>query len=455
MYIFKFADIGEGLHEGLVGELLVKVGDQVKDGTNLFIVENEKMTTEISSPVNGIITKIFFKQGDTIHVGQEIFHIDDGSSVEVVPTPVAKPPSTAIEETKIIPKVSQEAPPINTEKKQIIQIQEVAKKDGEEEASSVVGQVQVSNNILPLLGDQVEGYKYNNHSSEQLISPIARKMVNEHHLDIRGIKGSGLNGKIMIADLKLFSDNSLANQGTFGVETHISTETRKKPTPLRNKIAQVMKESWNSVAYTNLAREIDITELWNLRSTINQFYAKKLDAKITFLPYLIKAICLALKDFPIINATYDEKTHEIVYHSEVNIGVAVDTEYGLFVPVIKLANKKSIISLAKEITILANKAKAKKLDLSQMTGGTLTVTNYGSLGAEIGVPVINHPELAIVGLGAIKDSLKRIDGVIVDRKIFNLTVACDHRWIDGAEIARFINLVKDYIENPYPIFMED
>ena len=447
MYSFKFADIGEGIHEGKVGEILVKEGDTVKDGTNIIVVETDKVTTEIASPVNGTISKILIKVGDNIHVGQELFLIDTGSGSTAAPAPTAP----AVEEKK--------------------------EESKEQVGASVVGEVKVSNNVLPSFGSQqVEMSSSSNQTStynntDVLASPVARLLALEHNVDLSTVKGTGPSGRILKEDIL-----SLMSNGSSSTETVQSTVTQQvvstpvvntevmtanisqtsiatredkaiETTPMRKAIAKAMKESWSNVAYTNLAVEIDVTELWDQRNKFKDLILEQEGIKLTLLPFIVKAISKALVKYPTFNSHVDEANGHIIQKGAVNIGIAIDTKDGLIVPNIKNADKLSVLDIAKEITLLAEKARTKKIQMSDLAGGTFSISNYGSLGASFGVPVIKHPEIAIAGIGTLENKAKRVGLHFVERKVMYLTVAADHRWVDGGDIARFVGLVKQYLEN--------
>lgn len=447
MYSFKFADIGEGIHEGKVGEILVKEGDAVKDGTNIIVVETDKVTTEIASPVNGTISKILIKVGDNIHVGQELFLIDTGSGSTAAPAAT----TPAVEEKK--------------------------EESKEQVGASVVGEVKVSNNVLPSFGSQQvemssssnETSTYNN--TDVLASPVARLLALEHNVDLSTVKGTGPSGRILKEDiLSLMSNGSSSTQTVQSTvtqqvvstpvvntevmtanisQTSIATREDKaiETTPMRKAIAKAMKESWSNVAYTNLAVEIDVTELWDQRNKFKDLILEQEGIKLTLLPFIVKAISKALVKYPTFNSHVDEANGHIIQKGAVNIGIAIDTKDGLIVPNIKNADKLSVLDIAKEITLLAEKARTKKIQMSDLAGGTFSISNYGSLGASFGVPVIKHPEIAIAGIGTLENKAKRVGLHFVERKVMYLTVAADHRWVDGGDIARFVGLVKQYLEN--------
>lgn len=475
MYIFKFADIGEGIHEGKVSDILVKEGDTVKDGTDLFAVETDKITTEVASPVDGVISKILINVGDTIHVGDPIFEINTDS------TGAAPAPSQVEEKKEVI-----ETP--------VVKEVEPAKEESSESGASVVGEVKVSNNVLPLFGSNTLNVTKTVEivgNDETLASPVARALAKNNNIDITKVSGTGPNGRIMKEDIeKLISKDSslisttsnepvhqatavavaaapaqstvsnsssstaiVANKVESGIATIVEGDKTLEMTSMRKAIANAMKRSWNNAAYTNLSVEIDVTEVWDQRNKIKDYIFETENVKLNLLPFIIKAIAKALKQFPMFNAVNDDANGTLILRNEVNVGIAVDTKDGLIVPNIKNADKLSILDIAKSIADIASRARAKKITMADLSKGTFSVSNYGSLGIEFGVPVINYPEVAIAGLGTATNKVKKVGIQMVERKVMYLTIAADHRWVDGGDIARFANQIKQYLENITLLFV--
>ncbi|MDQ0513918.1 pyruvate dehydrogenase E2 component (dihydrolipoamide acetyltransferase) [Mycoplasmoides fastidiosum] len=410
MYYFKFADIGEGLHEGKVTQILVKEGDQIKDGDALFEVETDKVTSEITSPVNGKIFKIKIAVDQTVHVGEVVFVIDDGSGPEdpSQENPAHEAPAPAVETAPV--SASQPAP---------------------------VASVEPTTTI----------------SADVVISPLAKKIATANSIDVTGLQGSGPHNRIMSADLSQqpapLSTPTVATQPTPVVQpTKLGTHpvaAREKTSSLRQVIAKNLKQSWEKVAYVTQVVEADVTNLVELRSQYKEMVLKTTGVKLTFLPFIARATALALQQFPIFTSQYDEATQELVYPGTLNLGIAVDTDYGLLVPNIKDAHTKSVLQLAADITTLAKKARARELKGADMSNGHFTITNYGSAGAIFGMPVIKFPEMAILGVGTI---VTRVLADHQEHHFMYLTVAADHRWADGVEIATFASTIKKYLENP-------
>ena len=407
MFRFKFADIGEGIHEGKVGEILVKVGDSVTDGKDIIVVETDKVTTPIASPVDGVISEILVKVGDNIHVGQDLFVIQTDMS-----SPVAKEP---------------------------------ANDQNKEEAASVVGEVKVSNDLLPSFGNQMADNK--NHSTTTVLaSPTARILAKNNGIDITTIQGSGPLQRVLKEDVLNAINNHQSNKHEHKV-TAFKDDQVIETSSIRKAIAKAMKESWNNVAYTNLSVEIDVTELWDQRNKFKDYVLKQEGVKLTLLPFIVKAIAKVLEIYPVFNAHVDEANNRIIQKANINIGIAIDTNDGLIVPNIKDVNQLSILEIAMAINDLAQKARSKKIQLSDLSNGTFSISNYGSLGVDFGVPVIKYPEIAIIGIGTLNSKVKK-DGLhFVERKVMHLTMAADHRWVDGGDIGRFLSKVKHLLEN--------
>ncbi|VEU59055.1 2-oxo acid dehydrogenase subunit E2 [Mesomycoplasma neurolyticum] len=307
--------------------------------------------------------------------------------------------------------------------------------------------------------------------TKPLVTPIARAVAKRLGVDLNLItQGSGPNNRITKDDVIAFSQKQMSSSTTVTTQaptpevvtttTATTTSTvsnqsstletkRVKITPIRKAIAKAMINSRDNVAYFSLVNEIDVTKLWNLRKEIVEDVQKTTGVKLTFLPFIAKAILIALKEFPIMAAKYDEAANEIVYPATLNLGIAVDTETGLMVPVVKDAQTLSMTALAAEISRLALAARNKTIKVTEMQNGSFTITNYGSVGALFGTPVINYPELAIAGVGAIVDRVVfNKQGEVKPAKVMNITISADHRWIDGADAGRFIARVKELLEKP-------
>ncbi|AVP49414.1 dihydrolipoamide acetyltransferase family protein [Williamsoniiplasma luminosum] len=422
MFKVKFADIGEGLTEGKVAEVLVKLGQEVKAGDPLFFVETDKVNSEIPAPVTGKIANILIKADQDIVVGEVVMEIDDGSATAAAkPEPTPAAPTTA---------------PI-------------------EENASVVGATPVSNKLIDRGGPT--NTNQNQSNKQILATPLVRKMAKDLGIDLATITGSGSNGKILSHDLK----KPVVNQPTqpsvapspqagpaFVASFNDALTFESKPmNAIRKATVKAMKKSHTENASFTGFKDIDVTNLVATRNQIKDVAASQ-GIKLTFLAFIVKAAAQALKAFPNINVRIDEANNAIQFMNNINIGIAVDTPEGLMVPVIKSADKMSLFQIAHAISDLATKARDKKLTMKEMTEATFTITNFGSVGLTYATPIINPPEAAIMGVGAMTKQPVYLDGEFKPRDIMPFVATVDHRVIDGADAGRFLMKIEEYLQNP-------
>ena len=431
MYKFKFADIGEGLHEGKVGEIYVKIGDKIKEGDSLFSVETDKVTSDIPSPVTGLIKSILTKTGETVHVGDEVFHIDDGSSPNQKSDSSLQETSNKLDKPKT---KSQEAQPKSSHL-------------GKEEGASVVGSITVSNQKMTTFNTSIANNSIQN--SFVLATPYARKLATEKGITIESVRGTGANGRVLSKDIANYVSESANSQALTSPKASELQSFSMPISTMRKAIAKAMTNSWKNVAYTNLSTEVNMTKLWEERKSLVAYTEKKYSIRISFTALVAMAVIKALYDFPELNSQFNEQENVIKHNGAINLGIAVDTPKGLVVPVIKNAHTKNIVTIAKDIKNLATKARDGKLNRDDVSGGTFTLTNYGSAGAMFGVPVINYPEIAILGTGIITDRVfANNQNDFYNGKVMHLTLAADHRWVDGAKIGQFVSHIKSLLESP-------
>lgn len=443
MYDFKFSDIGEGLHEGQILKWFFKVGDKVKEGDVLCVVETDKVNAEIPAPVNGVITKLGAEVGQTIHVGETLVMIDDTGKGA---TPVAPAPAPKAEVKK------EPAKP------------EVKKEAAEEKGAAVVGEVVVSNDVI---ASSNEGFENSNvvvasPNAKVLATPVARKMAADLKVDLSLLKGSGESGRVMKADIQAASKSQGSSSPSVASSTSFAAPSmpalpkdgvkRVKISKLRQAIVKAMNTANLVIPSTTLMDEIDVTKLVEFRKSQKAKLEEK-GIKLTFLPFIVKAVTMAIKDYPIFNASFDHDTEEVVFKDFINIGIAVDTPDGLIVPNVKHADQKSIVTLAKEIEALGAATRARTVKLDELQHGTFSITNYGTTGIKLGTPVIKHPELAILGIGSIYRKPVVEGDQIVIRDVLPLSLTIDHRVIDGADGGRFLMKVKELLSDPMQIFL--
>jgi pyruvate dehydrogenase E2 component (dihydrolipoamide acetyltransferase) len=384
---FKFPDVGEGIAEGEIVRWLVKEGDTIKEDQDLVEVETDKAVITLHSPFSGKVEKLYGREGEIIKVGALLVTVQDGDNGAAG----------------------------------------VEKKDSGTVVGSLGGE------------DEIEI------SRPVLATPAVRALAKELNLDLTQVKGTGPGGRVTRDDIERAAGQVAGASGA-RVDTYGPVE--KVPLRgLRRTVAKRMAEASKHVAEVTIWEDADITELERIRAKERK-RAEADGVKLTYLPFLIKASIAALRAHPYLNASLDEQAGEIVLKKYFNIGIAVDTTDGLIVFVIKEADRKNILDLAREGAALAEKARQRKIDLPELRGSTFTITNYGVVGASYGTPIINHPEVAILGLGKIEDRAVVRDGQIVARKIMPLSLAFDHRVIDGVEAGRFLGVVIQHLENP-------
>ncbi|GGL45032.1 dihydrolipoamide acetyltransferase family protein [Sporolactobacillus putidus] len=418
-YLFKLPDIGEGIHEGEIVKWFVKPGDQVKEDDALAEVQNDKAVVEIPSPVNGKVLEINAEEGETVEVGTVVITLDSEDDEE-----------QAQETAGVSAQVTESHGDRTVEKSG---------------ASAAVSEEQSSSRVIAM--------------------PSVRKYAREKGIDIGKLKGTGKNGRVLREDVDHFI--AAPNEPQPSVSEPIKEaeepaqqltgegfhETREKFIGIRRAIARATAQSVLTAPHVTLMDEVDVTKLVAHRKLFKEEAAEQ-GVKLTYLPYVVKALVAALKAFPVINATLDEEHQEIVYKHYYNIGIAADTDAGLVVPVLKHAESKSMYEIAGEIKELADKARTGKLAAAEMRGGTCTITNIGSEGGQWFTPVINQPESAILGIGRIAEKAIIRDGEIVAAPMLALSMSFDHRLIDGATAQRAMNKIKRLLSDPQRLILE-
>jgi len=426
---FKLPDIGEGIHEGEIVKWFVKPGDEVNEDDVLCEVQNDKAVVEIPSPVKGKVLEVLVEEGTVAIVGDTLIKFD----------------APGYEDLKFKGDESDEAP------KQEVQEEKTA--EAAPEATEPAADVDVNRRIIAM--------------------PSVRKYAREKGIDIKKVAGSGENGRIMKSDIDAFtSGGATVATETPAAEAPKSTaaeattapakqpipageypETREKMSGIRKAIAKAMVNSKHTAPHVTLMDEVDVTELVAHRKKFKAVAAEK-GIKLTYLPYIVKALTAALRDFPALNTSLDDATSEIIHKHYFNIGIAADTEKGLLVPVVKDADRKSIFSISNEINELAGKARDGKLAPNEMKGASCTISNIGSAGGQWFTPVINHPEVAILGVGRIAEKPVVKNGEIVVAPVLALSLSFDHRMIDGATAQNALNQIKRLLNDPQLLLME-
>ena len=426
VYELKFADIGEGVHEGEILKWHVKPGDSVKSEQVVVEVMTEKVNVEITAPVNGTVRDLGKAEGEVIIVGEVLITFDESGEA----------PAQKIEQKK--PETKESKP---TEK---------------DDSLFVPSQPFVVSGTLSSPKSAASKTIVN---EKPLAAPAVRMKARERGIDLRTVRGSGPGGRISHADLEKHGSGSVAQPSTKQwVPTSIKSyadggEERVPLRGLRRAISQTMRRSKDHAAHFTYADEVDMSSLIQLRTQAKPIAQAK-GVKLTYLPFIIKALIAAFKKYPYLNASLDEEKQEIVVKKYYNIGIAVATDDGLIVPVIKHADQKDIWQLAYEVNDLATKAREKKLKLEDMQDGTFTITSIGSIGGLIATPVINHPEVAILAVMQTKQKPVAVDGEVKIKPIMNICLSLDHRVIDGAVGALFTNELITYLQNPALVFID-
>jgi pyruvate dehydrogenase E2 component (dihydrolipoamide acetyltransferase) len=408
----KLPKLGEGADSGVVVNVFVKEGDQVVRDQAILELENEKAVASVPSTAAGVVTKIYVKSGDKISVGQRLISLSGGD----------QPVAAASAAKRAAPEPESEA-----------LVEEPAAEAGEEIPKPVAAPV---------------------------ASPSVRRLARELGIDLSKVRGSEAGGRIVTGDLRAYiarlekaTEKPKAAAGTPARPAVAQIDfskwgpvTKKPLTQLRQVIARRMWENWNAIPHVTQFDDADFTRLNELRKKFAPAYEKK-GAKLTLTPLVLKALVETLKKHPIFNSSLDEIAQEVVFKEYFHIGIAVDTEPGLIVPVIRDADKKSVLDLAKELEQLAQKARDRKVTVEELKGGTFTVTNQGAIGSAHFTPIINKPEVAILGLG--RGAMKPVarDGKIVVRMMTPLGLSYDHRVIDGGAAARFMVDLVTAVEN--------
>lgn len=430
---FRLPDIGEGIHEGEIVKWFVKAGDTIEEDDVLAEVQNDKSVVEIPSPVSGTVEEVLVDEGTVAVVGDIIVKIDAPDAEEMQFKGNHSDDSSS-EEPK----------------------EEAAK---EESASSQESQPAASTQDAEV--DENRTIK---------AMPSVRKYARDNGVNIKAVAGSGKNGRITKEDIDAHlnggatqtasnesaastSEETTTTSATQSVPEGDFPETTEKIPAMRKAIAKAMVNSKHTAPHVTLMDEIDVQQLWDHRKKFKEIAAEQ-GTKLTFLPYVVKALVSALKKYPALNTSFNEEAGEIVHKHYWNIGIAADTDRGLLVPVVKHADRKSIFQISDEINELAVKARDGKLTSDEMKGATCTISNIGSAGGQWFTPVINHPEVSILGIGRIAQKPIVKDGEIVAAPVLALSLSFDHRQIDGATGQNAMNHIKRLLNNPELLLME-
>ena len=422
-FVFKLPDIGEGVVEGEVVQWHVSVGDSVSEDDPIVDVMTDKATVTIPSPVSGVISSLSGDVGDMIAVGSSLMEIDSGGEVS----------SSAAEDTEERASVSDADLPKAPEPAPAPKAPEPAPAPKAPEPAP--------SHIQPQTG-------------RVLASPAVRKRARENDVDLLNVRGSGPAGRIRHADLDAFI---AAGGAVSGAPPMAYSLKRTEVTPvrvvgLRRRISEQMSLSKSRIPHFSYFEEVDITELENLRQILNSTRDEN-QPKLTYLPFIMLALAKIMPDHPECNAHFDDEAGVVNRNAAVNLGIATQTDRGLYVPVVKHVESMDIWKTAAEMQRVSGSARDGSASLDELTGSTFTITSLGREGGLGATPIINHPEVAILGVHKAREMPVARNGAVVIRRIMNLSSAFDHRVVDGADGASLIQHLKRMLENPALIFM--
>ncbi len=464
MVEIKFPDIGEGITEGTLVKWLVKEGDEIKADQAVAEIETDKAIVEIPTSKAGKVSKIYGKEGDIVKVGNPLISLSlpgeggvakEEKRSEKKPAEKEKP-----EEEKAEKKLDKEEKPEEKKaekkpaKEEKPEEEKAEKKPAKEEKPEEEKAEKKPIEEKP--PEKAPAEKAPPVSLKVLAAPATRRLARELGVDISKVAGSGPGGRIIDEDVKKFKEvkpEAPREEPSAPAAEMKLREDRIPVKGIRKTIGERMVKSLFSAPHVVSMDEADVTELVSLREKEKKIAEEK-GIKLTYLAFIIKAVTVALKEHHYLNASLDTQKNEIVLKYYYNIGIAVDTPEGLMVPVIKNADQKSIMELARETEKLSDEARTRKIKLADLKGNTFTITNIGSIGGIFSTPIINPPDVAILGVHRIRDMPVVVNGVIKPRKILPLVLSFDHRVLDGAQAARFMNTLIEHLKDPDLLLLE-
>ena len=405
---FILPDIGEGIVECELVEWLVAEGDVIEEDQPIADVMTDKALVQIPAMHKGKVVKLYYAKGEIAKVHSPLFAVEIAATGQAVATAVAEAPKVPVAQAATAKPAATKAPvaPTNTAVAKVV-------------------------------------------NEKAIASPAVRRVARELNVNIHQVPGSGKKGRVYKEDVVAFNEAPAVSTAVAVATETVTGNTRVEPIRgIKAVMAKAMVNSVSTIPHFTYCEEIDMTNLIKLRSELKEVYAKQ-DIKLTMMPFFMKAMSLALKQFPLVNTQVNEDCTELTYFDDHNIGMAVDSKVGLLVPNVKQVQTKSILDLAADITRLTNDARSGRVPAADLKGGTITISNIGAIGGTVATPIINKPESAIVALGKLQKLPRFNDkGEVEARSIMQVSWSGDHRTIDGGTIARFCNLWKSFLEEP-------
>jgi pyruvate dehydrogenase E2 component (dihydrolipoamide acetyltransferase) len=470
---FEFPDTGEGVTEGQFLEWLVEEGEEVEEDQAVAEVETDKAVVDVPAPADGKIKNLKVEPGDTVKVGQVILEIEVENETEK---------ETALNtEKEIDHSKSKTGSSSSADVLALPKVRHLAAEKEVDLASIKTGERITENEVLEAAEDETKHIQQKEESEVEqknlkkeessetsistsedvLATPSVRKLAREKGIDIEKVDGSGRDGKVTREDVLNFDevekdqgvevpdtdkDDNIEDQGSVDTDKEIE---RVEMSNIRKTVASRMEKSRFTAPHVTHVEKADITKLVELREKKKE----EVDVHLTYLPFIMKALVSGLKEHPNLNAELDEENDEIVRYHSYDFNMAVDTKRGLMVPKIDNVDEKSILTLADEIVDKAERAKSGGLSSEEMESGTFSITNLGVIGGEEFTPIINHPQVGILGIGKIQETAEVVDGEVVPRNTVKLSLSYDHRVVDGADASKFMNEVVENLEDPEKLLM--
>ena len=431
--------LGESITEATVSKWLKQVGEEVDSDEPLVELETDKVNVEVPSPLAGVLSSIKVKEGDTVEVGALLGEVnkDESTSKKTV-----KKTSVKVNQQSYKPSKKPREKKIEEDNKEVLTLVEDAREGNSKKTLVLDTLAEATNN-------ETREEKYIPPKARKNLSPAVRKIVQENNIDLSNVEGTGKSGRVSKGDLiNLMGNIPLPSKRKI---TH-GQEERVKMTRLRSTIAKRLKEAQNNAAMLTTFNEVDMNSIMKMKQDYQEDFQKKYSVKLGFMSFFVKASVVALKNFPAVNAEIEG--NYITFKNYYNISIAIATDRGLVVPVLKKADELSFTDIERNIFLLSEKARLGKITINDLQGGTFTISNGGIYGSMLSTPILNPPQTGILGMHNIVERPVVKEGNIVSRPIMYLALSYDHRIIDGKEAVSFLKTIKECLEEPRRLFLD-